>query len=361
MKVRHLFSNLLWMIIAATSWTSCSKSEPLKPPVKETFPAFIRACDLSALPEMRALNVKYKNALGQIEDPLSTLKNGGMNVVRLKLWTTHSGYSSLDAVATFADEIKQKGLKVWITVHYSDTWADPGAQATPAAWNDLLFNVLKDSLYNYTARVVERLKPDYIQIGNEINQGLLWPTGHSNHPIQMQALLSEGIRATRNVSPKTKIMLHYAGYQDASIFFEPLKNLDFDLIGLSYYPIWHGKNMSLLEAKMVELANTYKKEVVIAETSYPFSLLWADWTNNIVGDTSQLISEFPASPQGQLSFITSLNKHVKQANGLGWCYWGAELVAAKGPQATDGSVWENQALWDFNNKVLPVIDAFSEK
>lgn len=361
MKVWQLTVNFIWILIGASIWTGCDKTEPLKPLVEEALPAYLRGCDLSALPAMRALNVKYKNAVGVSEDPLTTLQNAGMNVVRLKLWTTPSGFSSLDSVAKFADEIKRKGMRVWVTVHYSDTWADPGAQATPASWVNLPFTVLKDSLYNYTAQVVERIKPDYFQIGNEINHGLLWPIGHSNHPSQMRALLSESIRATRHVSPETKILLHYAGFQDAAAFYEPLKNLDFDIIGLSYYPFWHGKNIAQLETKMIELADTYKKQVVIAETSYPFSLLWADWTNNIVGDPEQLIHEFEAIPQGQHAFLTTLDQSIQLAQGLGWCYWGAELVAADGPQSTDGSVWENQALWDFNNKALPVIEAISKK
>ena len=361
MKAWYLSTNLLGVLLAATIWTGCTKKDPLKPEVDESFPAYIRGCDLSALPAMRALKVKYENADGATEDPLTTLQNAGMNVVRLKLWTSPSGYSSLDSVAQFADEIHRKGMRVWISVHYSDTWADPGAQALPAAWANLSFDRLKDSLHSYTAQVVERIKPDYIQIGNEINQGLLWPVGHFNHPVQMRALLSEGIRATRDVSPETKIMLHYAGFQDAAAFFEPLKNLDFDIIGLSYYPFWHGKNIAQLSAKIIELADTHKKQVVIAETSYPFSLLWADWTNNIVGDTSQLIPEFPASPEGQQAFLNTLDQAIQQANGLGWCYWGADMVAGSGAQSTDGSVWENQSFWDFNLKALPVIEAFSEK
>ncbi|HQQ13671.1 MAG TPA: glycosyl hydrolase 53 family protein, partial [Bacteroidales bacterium] len=188
--------------------------------------------------------------------------------------------------------------------------------------------------------------------------GLLWPEGHRSNIFQMRALLSEGIRACREASPKTKIMLHYAGHQNALSFFEPFVNLDFDLIGLSYYPIWHGKSLDELGTSIQNLKNTYNKEVIIAETSYPFSFGWADWTNNVLGNSGQIISNFPASPQGQSDFLQALDAKIGEAGGKGWAYWGAEWVASKGDQASNGSSWENQALWDFDFNALPAVNAF---
>lgn len=337
---------------------SCEKSEPIVPPVIVEPPSYLKACDLSFLPEMRIDRVAFKNTDGQAEDPLTTLKKQGMNAVRLRLWNGESGLNTLESVSTYSDEIKSHDILTWITVHYSDTWADPGYQTKPAAWANASFEVLKDSIYQFTYKAALKLKPDYIQIGNEINQGLLWPEGHINNSFQMRALLAEGIRACRNASPDTKIMIHYAGFQYANVFYAALQNLDYDIIALSYYPVWHGKNMQDLENKMKELKETYNKEVIIAETSYPFTFEWADWTNNVIGGNNQIIPEFPATAEGQKEFLTSLNGHIKQADGFGWCYWGAEWVASKGDQASNASSWENQALWDFDFKALPAVTAF---
>jgi len=137
-------------------------------------------------------------------------------------------------------------------------------------------------------------------------------------------------------------------------------NLDYDIIGLSYYPIWHGKSMDELRQKMEYLSQTFKKEIVIAETAYPFTLDWNDWTHNIVGLEEQLIlPEFPATPQGQKDFIGNIKTITQEVKGsIGFCYWGAELIAWKGKNAQDGSSWENQSLFDFNNKELPVLGEF---
>jgi arabinogalactan endo-1,4-beta-galactosidase len=102
--------------------------------------------------------------------------------------------------------------------------------------------------------------------------------------------------------------------------------------------------------------------VVIAETAYPFTLLWNDDTNNVVGETSQLVPGYPATPEGQLDFMIKIKEiSTSFAEGFGFCYWGADFIAFKGPTATDGSDWENQAFYDFNNKALPVFNVFNNK
>ena len=111
---------------------------------------------------------------------------------------------------------------------------------------------------------------------------------------------------------------------------------------------------------MQQLSNTHNKKILIAETAYPFTLEWNDWTNNIVGSDNQLIlPEFPATPDGQKNFIKQIKKLTAEVeNGMGFCYWGAELIAWKGIQSTDASPWENQALFDFDNKALSVLKEF---
>ena len=143
-------------------------------------------------------------------------------------------------------------------------------------------------------------------------------------------------------------------------FFNKVANVDYDYIGLSYYPIWHGKSLSDLQNTMNTLGQLYNKKVVIAETSYPFTFGYNDFTNNIIGLQNQIIDAYPATNDGQKQFLSAIKSTVKQStNGIGFCYWGAEWVAFRGPTSTNGSSWENQSLWDFNNNSLPVMDVFN--
>jgi arabinogalactan endo-1,4-beta-galactosidase len=157
-------------------------------------------------------------------------------------------------------------------------------------------------------------------------------------------------------------MIHYAGIGNgASWFFNKMSALDYDYIGLSYYPIWHGKSLSDVTSTINSLSQTHDKKVLIAETAYPFTLGWNDWTNNIVGLDNQLIPTYSATADGQKKYLLAIKSLLKQTtNGIGFCYWGSEWVAFRGTESTNGSSWENQALWDFNNNALPVMDAFSQ-
>ncbi len=325
---------------------------------------FLRGVDLSALPEIELTNPLFYNLNDQAEAILTTLKNNGVNVVRLKLWHTPANiHASFNEVKTFSNSLHNLGFKVWLTVHYSDTWADPGNQKIPAKWKNLSFNTLKDSVYNYTKKIVMQINPDYIQIGNEINNGFMWPAGNIFiNKSQFKDLLAQGIKAVRDANKNTKIIIHYAGFKNAIVFYNKLLNLDYDIIGLSYYPIWHGKDLSQLKAALSSLNQTFKKPIVIAETAYPFTLKWNDKTNNIVGDSSQLIlPKYPATPQGQSDFLAKIKEIISNTNqGIGFCYWGAELIAFKGKNATDGSPWENQALYNFANKALPAMRIFNK-
>ncbi len=340
---------------------SCSKSTTLDLNTPRIPTDFIRGADLSALPQVEATNNLFYNLEGQQEDFLTILKNAGLNTVRLKLWKNPvTNDASLSEVKTFTNRLKTMDLKIWLNIHYSDTWADPGNQKTPLQWQGLTFNALKDSIYNYTKKVVSEINPDFVQIGNEINNGFLFPLGKlSSHESQFLELISKAIQAVRDTHSGTKIILHYAGYNGAQIFFDKFKNTDYDIIGLSYYPKWHGKNLQTLSLTLNNLSTTFNKDVLIAETAYPFTLGWNDFTNNLIGSVDQILPEYEATPNGQRDFIFKIKDIVKTTNkGVGFCYWGGELIAFNGSQATNGSPWENQALFDFNNKALPVIEVF---
>lgn len=354
-------------LILSLSLVACSSSDsaegaPAPTPSPTPSADFIRAADVSFIPLIESEGTVYKhNNLAQ--DPLTTLKNAGCNTVRIRLWKNPTNnQSSFNEVKTLATRAKNAGFKVWLSVHYSDTWADPGSQTTPVEWQSLSFTDLKTAVENYTATILTEINPDIIQIGNEINSGFLWPQGHlinnENQSLQLITAISTKIRTQ---APTTKIMLHYAGIGGgAAWFFNKMNAINYDYIGLSYYPIWHGKNLTDVNATITSLGQTHNKKVIIAETSYPFTLTWNDWTNNVVGQNDQLITTYAASNSGQRDFVLAIKNLVKQNSyGQGFCYWGGEWVAFRGTQSTNGSSWENQALWDFNFNSLPVMEAFS--
>lgn len=338
---------------------SCSKKEEVSVLPPDTF--FYRAADMSNLPLIESEGTLYTTN-NTAQDPIITLKNAGCNTIRVRLWHNPAdGHSELNEVKVFAQRIKLAGLKIWLTVHYSDTWADPGQQTKPINWQSLNFNALQNSVAAYTTQVMSEIQPDIIQIGNETNDGMLWPEGKlSVNEAQYLQLVSTACAAVRSKSTTTKIMLHYAGLTGSDWYYNKVAAIDYDYIGLSYYPIWHGTSLDNLQNTINNLGQQYNKKVIIAETAYPFTLGYNDYTNNIVGLNNQLYPGFSASPNGQQSFLNAIKNRIKQSNyGLGFCYWGAEWVAFRGPTATNGSSWENQALWDFNNNALPAMNVFN--
>lgn len=320
----------------------------------------IKGADLSFLPLVRQSGLTLYNSNNQAEDMLTTLKNAGVNTVRLRLWKNPAAaVSSLSTVKAIAQECHSKGIKVLLSVHYSDTWADPGNQTKPAQWQSSTLAQLKDSIRVYTQLVVNEIQPEYIQIGNEINNGILWPEGSFNNLANFKGLLQAAIQGARNAVPETKIVFHYAGFTDASAFFSNFTDLDYDIIGLSYYPIWHGKDLNALASALQNLNSTFSKKIFIAETAYPFTLGFNDFTNNIIGLQSQLLPAYAPTPDGQKQFLSKLKDICSNATGcLGFCYWGTEWISFAGSTSTNGSPWENQAFWDFSNKALPVLDVY---
>jgi arabinogalactan endo-1,4-beta-galactosidase len=357
-KYGNLIVILVLISCFSVIFSSCKKKKTDPEPVPEKF--IFKSADLSFLPMIENDGVTFYNREGQAEDMLTILKNAGMNAVRIRIWHSPAdGISGFQEVKAFSERVKARGLKVWLTVHYSDTWADPGNQQPPLAWQNLTINVLKDSVYAYTSRIMTEISPDFIQIGNEINGGMMWPLGRSVNMDNLKGLIESGVKAVRDNSTSCKIMMHYAGINGAEQFLNNLQSIDYDIIGISYYPNWHGKDLSKLETDLKSLSTRFFKPVMIAETSYPFTFNWNDWTNNVIGSDNQIIPGIPASEAGQLSFMKEIKRISTSTSQLiGFAYWGGEWVAYKGPQATNGSSWENQALFDFEYKALPVIEVF---
>ncbi len=238
--------------------------------------------DISFLPELEASGKKFIDN-GKEKDAIEILKNHGLNYVRLRIFNepaNDSGYSPkkgfCDLVHTLqmAKRVKAAGLKLLLDFHYSDYWADPGKQYKPLAWENLSFTDLKKALYNYTKKVMEALQaqgtaPDMVQVGNEINHGLVWPDGNIMNVDNMAQLIAAGIAAVKTVEPKTIIMLHVAlgGQNDEAVFFMDqmmARKIHFDVIGLSYYPKWHG-TLENLNDNMNDLIRRYNKDVIVVE------------------------------------------------------------------------------------------------
>ena len=326
-------------------------------------PDLISAVDISDYPKVSSYNPTFYDENNNEIDFINTLIQNGVNTIRLRLWVNPANESSsLLEVKEFSDELKSLGFKIWITPHFSDTWAHPGQQQIPTNWESLSFEELKNQLYSYTSQIMNEIDPDYIQIGNEINTGILFPHGNiADNQDQFVELVNVGVSAVRNNSTNAKIILHCAGFESSNWFFNIVKEVDYDVIGISYYPWWHGKSLNDLQNQLSNLSVNFNKEVLIAETSYPFTLGWNDWTNNNVGLEEHLIlPEYPASPQGQKDFIRDIKNLILDVNnGIGFCYWGADSIAWDGETSTNGSTWENQAVFDFDNKELPVLKEFN--
>lgn len=348
--------------MALVVFVSCKKDEANTKAPQGVDEEFISAVDISSYPEISNSSPVFYDLDGNPADFLEILRVNGINTVRLRLWVNPSdGHSGFDEVKQFCQTLRTKGFRIWLTLHYSDTWADPGRQETPLQWQGISFGALKDSVHDYTQRVMNEMNPDYIQIGNEVNSGFLHPAGHlTDHLQQFMELMQSGISAVRESSDHSKIIIHFAGIDNADWFFDQVNTLDYDIIGLSYYPIWHGKSLDSLKVRIQGLGQIHDRDVLIAEMAYPFTLGWNDWTNNIVGlDDHLILPDYPATEQGQRDYVKKIKSLTREVEkGIGFCYWGAELIAWKGDQATDASPWENQALFDFQNKALPALTEF---
>ena len=244
----------------------------------------ILGADISFLPQLESRGMKFSDN-GIPGDALEIMKAHGFNYIRLRIfnepanpkgYSPKQGFCDLAHTMAMAKRIKAAGMKFLLDFHYSDYWADPQQQNKPAAWVGEDFTALKKSLYDYTVNVMQQLKdqgtaPDMVQVGNEINHGMVWPDGETNNLDSLAQLIYEGVKGVHAVSPNTIIMLHIAlGGQnpEARFFLDNItkRNVPFDVIGLSYYPKWHGTPADL-KSNMADLAKRYKQQVMVAEYS----------------------------------------------------------------------------------------------
>ncbi len=241
--------------------------------------------DISFLPQLEARGVKFSDG-GKEKDAIEILKDHGFNYIRLRIFNDparDSGYSpgrgfcDLEHTKQMAKRVKAAGMKWLLDFHYSDTWADPGKQYKPAAWRGKPFPELKQAVYDYTKEVMQALKkqgtlPDMVQVGNEINHGMIWPEGSIGNLDSLAQLIYAGINGVKAVAPSTPIMLHVAlgGQNDESLLFYDnmvQRQVPFDVIGLSYYPKWHC-TLEDLQYNLNDLARRYDKDVIVVEYSH---------------------------------------------------------------------------------------------
>ena len=339
--------------------------------------------DISLLPKYEQAGAQYYEKDGTaIASPLTFFKQQGMNAMRLRLFVdpsknTGADYDvnvcqDLDFVKTLGKRIKDAGFKLMLDFHYSDTWADPGKQWTPDAWKNLTDTQLQQKLYDYTKDVLEQMKeagaePDMIQTGNEISYGMLWGTraavGGSNntnrcYPSSPTAnwtrftnFLKQATKACREVCPKAQIIIHVErtsisqqndnkNYAALSNFYSKMKSagIDYDIIGLSYYPYFHG-TIAELEGAIDLLEKNYAdKKIMVVEFGYPYA-----W--EVGGTTYNYTAKYPYSDAGQKALtadvIKMLNNH-KNVNGFFW--WWMEYNA----KGTSLNGWYNAPLFDSN-------------
>jgi arabinogalactan endo-1,4-beta-galactosidase len=244
----------------------------------------ILGADISFLPQLESRGIKFQDH-GIEKDALKILKDHGFNYIRLRVFnnpSSDSGYSpkkgfcDLEHTKQMALRIKAAGMKFLLDFHYSDTWADPAKQFKPSAWKDMNIAQLTQAVHDYTKEVITALQqqntlPDMVQVGNEINHGIIWPDGNLKHLDNLAEFLKAGISGVKEVNSKIKIMLHIAcGGQNAESrwFIDSMlsKNVVFDVIGESYYPKWHG-TIDDLRKNLNDLSKRYIQDIIVVEYS----------------------------------------------------------------------------------------------
>lgn len=344
---------------------SCSKSTLETIEDDNRALSFYSGVDLSYVNEMEDCGAIFKNLDNAVQDPYKIFYDAGAKIVRIRLWNNPewTNYSNIEDVKKSISRAKMLGLKILLDFHYSDTWADAGKQIIPKEWEELINdkNALGQKVYSYTKSVLEvliaeNLKPDIVQIGNEINTMILQEENNHNSEIDWDRnsfLINSGISAVRDLEKGIEVMLHIAQPENASWWFNEASTngiTDFDWIGLSYYPKWSTVNIDDIDLEVKSLIENYNKRLMVVETAYPFTLESKDNASNILGEDS-LISNFPASVDGQHNYLKYLKSKLISGGAEGLIYWEPAWVSTRCKTLWGtGSHWENSTLFNFENK-----------
>jgi arabinogalactan endo-1,4-beta-galactosidase len=358
------FLNLLFA--ASTFTTSVSAAQN-----------FMAGADLSLLPFFETNGILYKTN-GQTGDAIIILKNLGVNCVRLRLFTSSAAQAQADPydyinnlnyTVPLAVRVKTAGLKFLLDFHYSDTWADPGHQTIPSAWTNLTFTQLVQQMHDYSSNCISTLNaagalPDYVQVGNEITSGLLWPYGEVGGNFetpaqwsQLAQLLNAAIQGIKDAAganmPKIIIHIDRGGdWNTTQWFFDNLiqtQHVQFDIIGESYYPVFDGP-LTNLNTCLTNAAASYGKPLIVAETDFPWTNSY--WTTNIFS--------IPGTTNGQVQFIVALAQVVMSVpNNLsaGIFWWGTEYQRLFG---INEAGFNTASFFGSTGNVLPAASVFGQ-
>lgn len=359
-------------------------------PIENLSTDFIKGADVSIMPELERNGTKfYDNGIEQ--DGLTILKNHGVNWIRVRIWNNPyvvgpegvGGGNTDEAKAIeMAKRAKALGMKVLVDFHYSDFWVDPGQQKKPDAWKNDSGDKLVDDVYAYTAKVmqdfnVQGVTPDMVQVGNELNNGMLWPEAqltedNPNGYKFLAKLLNAGLQAVHDNDKdnKVKTMIHLAGV-DVNLYHTFFDNLivknkvnDFDIIGMSFYPFWHG-TMDDLKNTMNDVSAKYNKDVIAVETAFGYTLEDADFEKNNFGTNEEKVGGYKATVQGQATGLRDVMATVASVNdnrGLGIFYWAPDWVINEkvGWKSNGGgNGWDNLTLFDTKGNALESMDTFN--
>lgn len=386
------FTTLLWLLC----FSSCEeertalkdKDEDPEPPVAT---GFYFGVDLSYANQVMDHGGIFKDG-GKAGSPYGILKDHGASLARFRLWHNPvwtkeaygdqgvQMYSDLRDVERSLKEAVDRDMKTLLDFHYSDAWADPSKQVAPEAWKNIeSLEVLKDSVYQYTRNTLvylheKEVLPDMVQLGNEINCGMLTSGGEDGFPvldvcdngwISFGTVMNEAIRAVREVEnlagKKITIILHVADPKNADWWFtNAIQNggiTDFDMIGLSYYPLWH-QTISLdgLSETISSLISKFQKKTIVLESAYPWTTDGDDNYHNIMGGDAPM-NGFPYTKEGQLNMLIKLTQEIIDGGGSGVVYWEPAWISSEMKDLWGtGSSWENCALFDFDGNALPAMD-----
>jgi arabinogalactan endo-1,4-beta-galactosidase len=338
-------------------------------PVLSAETVFYKGGDISMLPRHEAMGAEFRDG-GRSEELIPLLQKNGCNTFRVRLFVDPDKkggvIQDLDYVIRLSRKIKDADGILLLDIHYSDTWADPGHQSLPKAWKDYSFEELEKQVESYSARVIEAMKragclPDIVQVGNEIAPGFLWPHGQIRSPKggweNFATLLKAAIRGVKQPlgpSDNMRIMIHIAKGGNAratEAFFKQMEKYDveYDLIGQSYYPYHHG-TIEDLRDNLNRTALQFRKPIVIVETAYP-------WTTGSETDNM----DWPQTPQGQKQFLSDVIAAVRDTPlglGKGVLWWYPESVPRKGVSGWAGG---RRALFNGEGESLPALKVFREE
>ena len=358
-QFRFVLAAIITLLMYSCSGAQTTDPNPAPNPAPTTF-AFSKGADVGWLPQMEATGYKFYDVDGTQKDCLQLLKDRGINTIRLRVWVNPSndkasGHCSPAETVVMAIRAQKMGMRIMIDFHYSDTWADPAHQTKPSAWANHTFEELKNDVYKHTFDVLNALKiagvtPEWVQVGNEIPSGMLWPEGkieNNQKWNQLGALLDKGYDATKAIDSNIKVVIHVdQGNNNGRFrwFFDNISknNVKYDVIGMSYYPYWLGyekkneelkdykKTIADLEFNLKDMVIRYNKEVMVVEVGGE--------------DTKE------QETKDMLTAVIKAVKNVPNNKGLGVIYWE--------PQGEKS--WSGYQLnaWQSDGKPSPALDAF---